>query len=389
MQMRSGGQQITAFTFGVIFVTALLVLAVKFPEPTSFQYMVFRIVLALAAGGVGAMIPGFLKVEVKPGIRAGGALAVFVVVFFFNPAKLTGVMPKTELENELATPILRPRHSGVDVSPATEVLVVTRPDALTPPVLSKRYARITIQSTAAQVPDGLTIIADEIEGENGGSLTGNDFSIVARRLANLQVDVNSGPSGRAGSVWIYAKILENDVLSAKGTSGKAGADGVDGRAGADGFNGGNGTCVGFHWVLAADGQDGRKGANGENGEPGGDAFDGGQITVTTEKEPVSTLHAVDGGAGGVGGRGGAPGAGGRGGFGGRACAGNHAHPEISLRDGNAGRPGLPGNPGHNGRSGKDGAAGHYELKIVPNFDPIVATLNRLPNDQIHAALRAL
>jgi hypothetical protein len=387
--MRSGGQQITAFAFGVVFVTALLVLAVKFPEPTSFQYMVFRIVLALAAGGVGAMIPGFLKVEVKPGIRAGGALAVFVIVFFFNPAKLTGVVPKTELENELATPILGAQQSGVDVSPATEVLVVTSPNALTPQVLSKRYAPVTIQSIAAQIPDGLTLVANEIEGENGGSLTGSDFSIVARRVANLRVDVNGGSSGRAGSVWIYAKVLENDVLSAKGASGNAGADGVDGRAGADGFNGSDGTCLGFHWVLAGDGQDGRRGANGEDGETGGDAFDGGQIIVTTEKEPVSTLHTVDGGTGGVGGRGGAPGAGGRGGFGGHACTDNHAHPEISLKDGNAGRPGLPGNPGHNGRSGKDGAPGHYELKIVPNFDAIVATLNRLPNDQLHAALKAM
>jgi hypothetical protein len=157
--MRSGGQQITAFTFGAIFVTALLVLAVKFPEPTSFQYMVFRIVLALAAGGVSAMIPGFLKVEVKPGVRAGGALAVFVVVFFFNPAKLTGVVPKTELENELATPILGARQSGVDVSPAAGVLIVSEPDALTPLVLAKRYARVTIQSVAAQMPDGLGVWA--------------------------------------------------------------------------------------------------------------------------------------------------------------------------------------------------------------------------------------
>ena len=70
-----------------------------------------------------------------------------------------------------------------------------------------------------------------------------------------------------------------------------------------------------------------------------------------------------------------------------ACTDNHGHQEISLKDGNVGRPGLPGYAGHNGRPGRDGAAGHYQLKIVPNFDPIVATLNRLPNDQIHSALR--
>jgi hypothetical protein len=49
-------------------------------------------VLALAAAGAGAMIPGFINLDLKPTegliVRAGGALAVFVIVFFFNPARL-------------------------------------------------------------------------------------------------------------------------------------------------------------------------------------------------------------------------------------------------------------------------------------------------------------
>lgn len=89
-------QMIVAFIFGVAFVITLLLLAIKFPRPTDFQYNVFRIVLSLAAAGVGAMIPGFINIEVNPTvgflIRAGGALAVFVIVFFFNPASL--VKPK-------------------------------------------------------------------------------------------------------------------------------------------------------------------------------------------------------------------------------------------------------------------------------------------------------
>jgi hypothetical protein len=248
-------------------------------------------------------------------------------------------VPKTELGNEIATPILGAHQSGVDVSTETEVLVVTRPDALTPPVLSKRYARVTIQSVAAQMPAGLTLVANEIEGENGGAVTGSDFSIVARRLANLRVDVDSGSSGRAGSVWIYAKVLENDVLLAQGRSGKGGADGVDGRTGADGFNGSDGTCLGFHWVLAGNGQDGRRGANGGDGEAGGDAFDGGQVTVTTEKEPVSTFHAVDGGIGGVGGRGGSAGAGGRGGVGGSRMHRQSWTPRNFVKGRKCGSPG--------------------------------------------------
>lgn len=85
-------QIIAAFIFGISFVVTLLVIAVKFPNPTSFQYSVFRITLSLAAAGVAAMIPGFINLDLSSGtqilIRAGGAIAVFVIVFFFNPAPL-------------------------------------------------------------------------------------------------------------------------------------------------------------------------------------------------------------------------------------------------------------------------------------------------------------
>jgi hypothetical protein len=86
--MSRKAQQITAFAFGVIFLLIILAIAIAFPNPTHFQYTVFRIVLALAASGVAAMIPGFINVSVGPTIRAGGAIAVFVIVYFFSPAQL-------------------------------------------------------------------------------------------------------------------------------------------------------------------------------------------------------------------------------------------------------------------------------------------------------------
>jgi hypothetical protein len=81
-------EKIIAFGFGVAFIATILVLAVKFPNPTAYQYTVFRTVLALAAGGAASMFPGFLQVEVNRWIRAGGALAVFVLVYFYTPATL-------------------------------------------------------------------------------------------------------------------------------------------------------------------------------------------------------------------------------------------------------------------------------------------------------------
>jgi hypothetical protein len=86
--MTKGAQRIAAFGFGVTFVSVLLVLALFVPNPTPFQYTVFRIVLALAAGGVAAMIPGFIQLTISSWVQAGGALAVFLIVFFYSPAAL-------------------------------------------------------------------------------------------------------------------------------------------------------------------------------------------------------------------------------------------------------------------------------------------------------------
>jgi hypothetical protein len=102
--------------FGVVFIVVLLILSIVFPTPTIFMYTVFRIVLALAAAGVAAIIPGFIKVNIKSFIVAGGALAVFAIVYFFNPAQLIiddkqiqyqGYIHNTFIDNNLnATSIL-------------------------------------------------------------------------------------------------------------------------------------------------------------------------------------------------------------------------------------------------------------------------------------------
>lgn len=87
-----GLQAVLAFVFGVMFLALLLALVILFPNPTPAQFLFFRITIALAAGGIAAVIPGFLDLKLSFGkrlaITAGGALAVFVIVFFYNPAAL-------------------------------------------------------------------------------------------------------------------------------------------------------------------------------------------------------------------------------------------------------------------------------------------------------------
>ena len=82
---RNNWEVIAAFSFGVVFVITILTIAIFRPNPTPFEYTVFRIVIALAAAGVGAILPGFLDVTFRNWLRAGGALALFVIVYFFAP----------------------------------------------------------------------------------------------------------------------------------------------------------------------------------------------------------------------------------------------------------------------------------------------------------------
>ena len=89
-------QQQLAFACGIMFVVVLLILALVVPNPTPFQYEVFRAVLSLAVAGVAAMIPGFVELTVSDWLRAGGALAVFFVVYFYNPASLVVQDPEPD-----------------------------------------------------------------------------------------------------------------------------------------------------------------------------------------------------------------------------------------------------------------------------------------------------
>src|SRR6187399_1847881 len=75
-----------AFAFGVIFVCALLYLATVERNPTPLQLRVYITVLALAAAGVGAIIPGFIEIRYKNLLRAGGAVALFGLVYLNEPA---------------------------------------------------------------------------------------------------------------------------------------------------------------------------------------------------------------------------------------------------------------------------------------------------------------
>lgn len=97
---------LAAFAFGVAFVIVLLTFAIAYPEPSNFQIFVFRTVLALAAAGVAAVIPGMLNLQIGTWLTATGAIAVFAIVFLVNPPALVSQTKVSALQDRATLALL-------------------------------------------------------------------------------------------------------------------------------------------------------------------------------------------------------------------------------------------------------------------------------------------
>lgn len=75
-----------AFVFGAIFIVTILVFTTVVKDPSPTAIWTYRVILALAAGGVAAILPGFIDVKYKGFVQAGGAVGVFVLVLVAFPA---------------------------------------------------------------------------------------------------------------------------------------------------------------------------------------------------------------------------------------------------------------------------------------------------------------
>lgn len=86
-------QLILAFCFGVVFCGILAYAALSstpINDPAKFFFL--RLLAALSAAGVAAVIPGMLNIDIGQGtlvvVRGAGALAVFALVYLVNPPEL-------------------------------------------------------------------------------------------------------------------------------------------------------------------------------------------------------------------------------------------------------------------------------------------------------------
>jgi len=108
-------ETVLAFSFGVVFCGILAYAGLrKEPITDPGQFFLLRVLAALSAAGVAAVIPGMLNIQVGQGkllaIRGAGALAVFAVIFLVNPPELirpAGEAKRAAMEGNYAQGLYR------------------------------------------------------------------------------------------------------------------------------------------------------------------------------------------------------------------------------------------------------------------------------------------
>jgi len=110
--MKSKFQTIFLPSFGVVFLIVILFITYFNPFPSQFQSGTYWVVLCLAASACGALIPGFIEFQYQGFLRAGGALAIFCLMYFFSP-DIIGKTNQIKVEN-IHLFIVREDSSRVD-----------------------------------------------------------------------------------------------------------------------------------------------------------------------------------------------------------------------------------------------------------------------------------
>ncbi|MFZ2898076.1 MAG: carboxypeptidase-like regulatory domain-containing protein [Saprospiraceae bacterium] len=81
-----GKSNLVLLVIGIFIIALLITFSIKYPDWAHENAVLSRTLLALAAAGVAALLPGFLHINVREYLKAGGALAMFALVYLINPA---------------------------------------------------------------------------------------------------------------------------------------------------------------------------------------------------------------------------------------------------------------------------------------------------------------
>lgn len=93
VEYSSNWERKAIFAFGVVFLLIMLVIAQVSPNPSGTSWYIYTTVLALAAGGIAALLPGAFGFAVSNWLKASGAIGVFALVLVKSPASLVVTPP--------------------------------------------------------------------------------------------------------------------------------------------------------------------------------------------------------------------------------------------------------------------------------------------------------
>lgn len=220
----------TAFIFGAIAALVILIIALFLPHPSPFQYTVMRIMLALAMAGIAAEIPGILRIHIERFVTASGALAVFVVVYFYSPANLVVHKPEVHYHRHggNSRPPQPARGGAAQVSQISitnDTSYKAHNDFREP---SNMVTTTSVRSfdlsnpepvitASGQVADSITLSATEVSPSS--PTDASDESLVQSPLANppastaTSSDTNSLPSANDQSAWRAQNAAALKLLS--------------------------------------------------------------------------------------------------------------------------------------------------------------------------------
>ena len=81
-------KKLVVIALGIVFMEILLTIATKAPNLTTFEILVFRIILSVIAGAIGAITLGLVGMNLDNLIQIGGGLILFVIVYEINLPQL-------------------------------------------------------------------------------------------------------------------------------------------------------------------------------------------------------------------------------------------------------------------------------------------------------------
>lgn len=81
----AAGNKYITLGIGFVFVILSFVISMVIDNPSEFKMFIIRSTFAVGCAALASFIPGWINVNIKGYVKAGGAIAIILIFYFFNP----------------------------------------------------------------------------------------------------------------------------------------------------------------------------------------------------------------------------------------------------------------------------------------------------------------